>query len=135
MQGRRTPLAADERDTSPSGIKEEYALTTDPDARLQKLIHRLKSADYVKRIHAVLLLGRMGAGVRAAVPTLLELLQVESVQDRRLAAWTLGYLGQGAVEAIPALLVAVQDTNEGVRKMAREAVEKISPSGTQARSA
>jgi HEAT repeat protein len=87
----------------------------------------------VKRIHAGSLLGRMGAGAREAVPTLLELLQEESVQDRKLAAWTLGYLGQGAVEAIPLLLVAVQDTNEGVRKMAREALEKISPSGTQAR--
>ena len=98
-------------------------MTTDPDARLQKLIRRLKSADDVKRIQAGLLLGRMGAGAREAVPTLLELLREESVQDRKLAAWTLGYLGQGAVEAIPALLVAVQDT------------KKISPSSTQARAA
>jgi HEAT repeat protein len=110
-------------------------MTTDPNARLPKLIRRLKSADDVKRIHAGLLLGRMGAGARQAVPTLQELLQEESIQDRKLAAWTLGYIGQGAVEAIPALLVAVQDTNEGVRRMAREAVEKISPSSTQARAA
>jgi hypothetical protein len=100
-------------------------LTTDPDARLQKLIRRLKSPHDLKRIHAGLLLGRMGAEARAAVPTLLQLLREESAQDRRLAAWTLGSIGQGAVEAIPALLVALRDSNEGVRQMACEALEKI----------
>ena len=108
-------------------------MPTDPDARLQILIRRLRSPDDVKRIHAGLLLGRMGQGATEAVPTLLELLQDESVQNRKLAAWTLGSIGRGAVEAVPALLVAVQDTNEGVRKMAREALDKISPSGTPAR--
>jgi HEAT repeat protein len=107
-------------------------MKTDPDTRLQELIRRLKSADDAKRIHAGLLLGRMGA--REAVPTLLELLQDVSVQNRKLA-WTLGYIGQGAVAAIPALLVALRDSNDGVRKMACEALEKISPSGTQARAA
>ena len=110
-------------------------MTTDPGPRLQKLIRRLKSPHDVKRIHAGLLLGRMGPEARAAVPTLLELLYDESAQNRKLAAWTLGYIGQGAVEAIPALLVAVQDTNEGVRKMAREALEQIGSSGTQSRAA
>ena len=108
-------------------------MTTDPDARLQQLIRRLKSADDAKRIHAGLLLGQMGA--REAVPTLLELLHEQSVPNRKLAAWTLGNIGQGAVEAIPALRLAVQDTDEGVRKMAREALEKISPSSTPARAA
>ncbi len=108
-------------------------MTTDPDARLQKLIRRLKSANDAKRIHAGLLLGRMGPEAKGAVPTLLELLRDESIQNRKLAAWTLGYIGQ--VEAIPALLMAVQDTNEGVRKMAREALEKFRPSGTQTRAA
>ena len=106
---------------------------TNPDARLQKLIRRLKSPHDVKRIQAGLLLGRMGPEAREAVPTLLQLLMEESAQDRKLAAWTLGYIGQGAVEAIPALRVALRDSNEGVRQMAREALEKISPSGTPAR--
>jgi HEAT repeat protein len=106
---------------------------TNPDARLQKLIRRLKSPHDLKQIHAGLLLGRMGPEARAAVPTLLELLNDESAQNRKLAAWTLGYIGQGAVEAIPALRVALRDSNEGVRLMAREALEKISPSGTPAR--
>jgi HEAT repeat protein len=103
--------------------------------RLQKLIRRLKSPDDVKRIHAGLLLGRMGPGAVGAVPDLLELLQDASVQNRKLAAWTLGYMGRAAIEAVPALLAAVQDTNEGVRKMAREALEQIGPSGSQARAA
>jgi len=42
---------------------------------------------------------------------------------------------QGAVEAIPALLVAVRDSNEGVQKVARETLEKISPFSTPARAA
>jgi HEAT repeat protein len=108
-------------------------MTTDPGARLQELIRRLTSPHDLKRINAGLLLGRMGPEAREAVPTLLELLQDESIQNRRLAAWTLGNIGQGAVEAIPALLVALRDTSEGVRKMAREALDKISPSGTPAR--
>lgn len=95
----------------------------------------MKSPHDLKRIHAGLLLGRMGPEAREAVPTLLELLQDESVQKRKLAAWTLGYIGQGAVEAIPALLVDVRDSNEGVKQMAREALEKISASGTPARAA
>jgi HEAT repeat protein len=77
----------------------------------------------------------MGPQAKEAVPTLLELLHDASVPNRKLAAWTLGYIGQGAAEAIPALLVAVRDSNEGVRQMAHEALEKISPSGTQARAA
>jgi HEAT repeat protein len=119
----------------PFGINEECAMTTDPDARLQKLIRRLKSPYDLKQIHTGLLLGRMGPEARAAVPTLIELLQAENIQNRKLAAWTLGYIGQGAVEAIPALLVAVRDGNEGVKQMAREALEKISPSGTPVRAA
>ena len=110
-------------------------MTTDPDARLQKLIRRLKSPDDVKRIHAGLLLGRMGAEAREAVPTLLELLHEQSAPNRKLAAWTLGYIGQGAVEAIPALLLGLRDSNEGVRQMACEALDKINPSGTPARAA
>jgi HEAT repeat protein len=110
-------------------------MTTDPDPRLQKLIRRLKSPHDVKRIHAGLLLGRMGPEAKEAVPALLELLHEQSAPNRKLAAWTLGYIGQRAVEAIPALRVALRDSNEGVRKMAREALDKINPSGTPARAA
>jgi len=110
-------------------------MTTDPDARLQKLIRRLKSADELKRIHAGLLLGEMGAEAGKAVPTLLEVLHDENVKHRKIAVWTLGKIGQRAVEAVPALLVALRDTNEEVQKMAHESLEKISPSSTQAKAA
>jgi HEAT repeat protein len=109
-------------------------MTTDSDARLQKLIRRLKSADDLKRIHAGLLLGEMGAEAGKAVPTLLELLHDQNVYHRKVAVWTLGKIGQRAVEATPALLMALRDSNEGVRKMACEALDKISPPfGTPAR--
>ena len=91
-------------------------MTTDHDARLRKLIRRLKSAE-------------------ESAPTLLELLHDVSAQNRKLAAWTLGNIGQEAGEAVPALLMALRDTNEEVRKMARAALEKISSSGTKARAA
>jgi HEAT repeat protein len=110
-------------------------MITDPNARLQKLIRRLKSKKDVKRIHAGLLLGRMGPAAKEAVPTLLDLLRDPSVRNRRLAAWTLGYIGAGAVEAIPALLVAVRDEDEVVRKMARGALDNLSPADTQKRAA
>jgi HEAT repeat protein len=107
----------------------------DPNARLQKLIRRLRSRKEVKRIHAGLLLGRMGPRAKEAVPTLLDLLRDASARNRRLASWTLGYIGEGAAEAIPALLIALRDEDEGVRKMAREALDKISPTDTQIRAA
>ena len=108
-------------------------MTTDPAARLQKLIRRLKSADELKRIHAGLLLGEMGAEAGKAVPTLLEVLHDENVQHRKIAVWTLGKIGQKAGEAVPALLVALKDTHEEVRQLAREALEKVSPSSLKAR--
>jgi HEAT repeat protein len=66
---------------------------------------------------------------------LLELLQDESPQRRKLAAWTLGSIRTAAGETIPALLVAVRDGDEGVRKVARAALEKIGPAGKQDRTA
>jgi HEAT repeat protein len=93
--------------------------------RVQKLIRRLKHDDPLKRIHAGLLLGDMGAAATEAVPTLLEMLNGSSVQDRKLAAVALGYIGRGAVEAVPALRHAMRDTDEVVRRLAAAALEKI----------
>jgi HEAT repeat protein len=103
-------------------------MTTDADARLQKLIRRLHSPDLVK-------LGAMGPEARGAVPALLRLLHDESAPNRKLAAWTLGCIGPGAAEAVPALLVALRDSHEGVRKVARKALDQIGPPGRKAKAA
>lgn len=59
------------------------------------------------------------------MPTLIDLLQTESAQDRKLAAWTLGKIGPVAEEAVPALLDAVSDEHEGVCDMVFWALEQI----------
>jgi hypothetical protein len=63
---------------------------------------------------------------------LLDVLHDENVQHRKMAVWTLGNIGQRAVEAIPALLLALRDSNEGVRKMARDALEGRTAPGCSA---
>ena len=98
--------------------------------RVQKLIRRLKHDDPLKRIHAGLLLGDMGAAAKDAVPTLLELLNGVHVTDRKLAALTLGYIGPWAAEAVPALRHALGDADQVVRQFAAAALEKIhAPAG------
>jgi hypothetical protein len=52
--------------------------------------------------------------------------------DRKLAALTLGYLGLAAAAAIPALLLAGRDTDEGLRKRARIALDRIGSPTPQA---
>jgi hypothetical protein len=57
------------------------------------------------------------------------------VPDRKLAALTLGYLGQATAAGVPALLLAVRDADEGVRKMARVALDRIGPPAPRAEAA
>jgi HEAT repeat protein len=102
-------------------------------ARLEKLLRRLRHDDPVIRIRAASLLSDMGPQAGAALAILLELLVDSSAQRRKLAAWTLGNLGQQAVEVIPSLRKALQDSDEGVRNMTRQALEKILPFHPQAK--
>ena len=67
----------------------------------------------------------MGEDAEPALPALIELLNADSVHDRKLAALTLGEIGPAAEEAVPALLEAADDENEGVSEMAIWALEKI----------
>jgi HEAT repeat protein len=97
----------------------------DSTLRVQKLILRLRASKQLIRLHAGCLLSQMGPAAKDAVPHLLELLQSDSVSDRKLAAWTLGYVGRGVAEAIAALRTATQDANESVRVLATSALEKI----------
>ncbi len=108
---------------------------TDPQLRVQKLIHRLQSPDYLVRLHAGCLLSRMGPDAKEAVPVLLELLRGGGTADRKLAAWALGYLGRGAAEAAPALLAAARDSDESVRMLATSALEKIAAASPTAAAA
>jgi len=108
---------------------------TDPNLRVQKLIHRLQSPEYLVRLHAGCLLGQMGAAAKEAVPALLELLRSGGTADRKLAAWALGYLGRGTAEATPALLAAARDSDESVRMLANSALEKIAATAQPAAAA
>jgi HEAT repeat protein len=67
----------------------------------------------------------MGPEAQTAVPALVELLNCQDVQDRRLAAWTLARIGSRAVAALPALHHALHDPDPVVARFAGAAVEKI----------
>lgn len=107
---------------------------TDPHLRVQKLIQRLQSPEYLVRLHAGCLLGQMGPAAKEAVPVLLELLRSGGTADRKLAAWALGYVGSAA-EAAAALLAAARDSDESVRMLATSALEKIAAASQTAAAA
>lgn len=92
-------------------------------ATLENLIENLQDTNQVVRIYAATVLGSMGEDAEAAVPALVDLLQSEDAQDRRLAALTLGEIA--SEEAIPALCDAVDDDDEGVAEMAEWALGQI----------
>jgi HEAT repeat protein len=96
-------------------------------ARVQTLTRRLHNPDLMVRVHAGILLGDLGPAAGPAVPALLDLLQGEIVQDRRLAALTLGRIGHAAAGAIPTLLQAVRDPDATVRRFAAAALAEIEP--------
>jgi HEAT repeat protein len=98
-------------------------MMADQESRVQQLIARLRHEDPVVRIHAGILLGDMGPAARKAIPSLLDLLNSGSVQDRKLAVVTLGPIG--AAEAILALRHALRDTDDGVRRLVASVLAKI----------
>jgi HEAT repeat protein len=95
------------------------------DSTIDTLITDLQDPDQIVRIHAATILGSMGEDAEPAVPALINLLENGDIYDRRLAAMTLGEIGPAAEDAIPALLAAVDDEDEGLAKMAEEALEQI----------
>jgi HEAT repeat protein len=104
----------------------------DQETHLQRLIRRLKARDFLVRLHAGLALCSLGPEAREAVPAVIELLQSETVSDRKMAAWTLGYIGREVAEALLALRQALHDVDLGVRARAAEALQKIDPAGPRA---
>jgi RNA polymerase sigma factor (sigma-70 family) len=78
------------------------------------------------RYHALLALGSIGADPAKAVPVLVEALEDEAGQYRRmLAAQGLGFMGPKAKAALPALYRALDDPDSQVRVDAATAVWKI----------
>jgi HEAT repeat protein len=110
-------------------------MTVIAESRVANLIRRLKHDDPIVRVHAGFALGDIGPAAHPAVPTLLELLTGENVQDRRLAAVTLGGIAQGAAAAVPVLRNARKDADAVVARFAEAALEKIVATGGQARAA
>ena len=93
---------------------------------IEHLVEKLSHPSIGIRLHAATLLGWHGEKSKDAVPTLIEMLASDDVRDVRMATLALGNIGPAASDAIPTLLLAMNDDeDEGVRKMAAEALEKI----------
>ncbi len=76
--------------------------------------------------HEVFLrIGSLGSEGAWAVPPLVEQLSHRHMRIRALAALTLGQLGQAASEATDALRKLEADPEPNVRKMAKQALERI----------
>jgi HEAT repeat protein len=101
------------------------------ETHIESLIALLNDPDRPRRVHASMLLCGMGPAAAPAVPRLVEMLGAGDARDRRLAAWTLGEIG--VAEAIPALSGALNDEDEGVGRMAAEALKRIRLTGGQSK--
>lgn len=95
------------------------------------LIERLKDPHPLVRIHAGTVLGSMGEDGAEAIPTLMDMLNSEELQDRRVAALALGEIGPAAAEAVDALLEAANDDDENLAELAAWALEEIDLAGPQ----
>jgi len=91
--------------------------------RLEPILKELHSDDEAVRWRAVLALGAMGAGSRAALMALLEALGDEDEAVRRAAVAALGRLGPSARDAVPALISTLRDDN--LRDAAAESLVMI----------
>jgi HEAT repeat protein len=90
------------------------------------LIEALKDRDGDVRRWAMELLGEFGPEAREAVPALIQLLK--SPVDQEWAMGILGRIGPDARDAVPALTeVLLKHPNAGVRKIASDALGKITP--------
>jgi hypothetical protein len=123
VRSRKNLPCADAVDAPDYGLQGEWHMMGDQESRVQRLMARLRHEDSVVRIHAGILLGDMGRAARKAIPSLLDLLNCGSVQDRKMAVVTLGHIG--AAQAILALRHALRDTDPVVRRLAGSALARI----------
>jgi predicted Ser/Thr protein kinase len=91
--------------------------------RLEPLLKDLHSDDGAVRWRAVLALGALGGGSRAALMALLEAMGDEDEAVRRAAVAALGRLGASAREAVPALISILRD--ESLCEAAAESLVRI----------
>jgi HEAT repeat protein len=86
----------------------------EPRVLLLVLLDSLKEKDATVRINALVVLGRIGAGARTAVPDMIAALKDKEEDVRLEAVLALGQLGPAAKSAIPALLSSVQGDKLGL---------------------
>jgi HEAT repeat protein len=88
-------------------------------------VEQAKSADPVKRLHAIHALREKVDEKEVVLPVLIEALKDENTSVRRDAARSLGHFGSEAREAAPALRMLLPDKEPSVRKAAGEALKQI----------
>ena len=74
----------------------------------------------------------MALNAKQAVPALIQLLDDEDNNVRRLSAWVLGKIGPEAKQAVPALILALNDENKYVRRNSAWALGGIRSEAKQA---
>jgi HEAT repeat protein len=100
---------------------------------LTALINALEDKDFPGvRPRAAYSLGKLGPASKIAVKNLVECFKACDVKDSAIVveirinvAWALGEIGQGAKSAVPLLTQALQDSDERVREVVREALDRI----------
>jgi HEAT repeat protein len=85
------------------------------------------------RKQAALALAGLGPDGKAAIPTLLAMLNdKKALLDRMCAAISLGHIGPAAAEAVPPLVGLLEEPSEGLREVAALALARIGPAAKPA---
>lgn len=96
--------------------------------KVRKLIRSLKSKQRMDRVFAAVVLGKMGADGKRAVPQLARTLKDKDDEVRMRAVIALGKIGPVAVSALPSIFKALKDPYWRVRKDAAFAIGTIGKS-------
>jgi predicted NACHT family NTPase len=101
---------------------------------LEKLLQSTTAEHHIRRMWAAYSLGTINPGNQDAIAALVELLQLETVDDktRRWAASNLGKIGKSDQKAITALEKLLQSTTVDHCIDAAESLEKINPGNQKA---
>jgi HEAT repeat protein len=92
----------------------------------------LRSPDVNTQVQGAYGLSLLGGEARAAVPTLIEVLQNGSTLARQHAALALGKIGPDARDAVPALTAMLRDRDWLLRRHAAIALGEIGPEASSA---